>query len=340
MSNNGNNGHLAFRPLQDISSAGDLDAWIIPGVLARGLSMISGPPKAGKSWFVGALAGAVADAVPYGHCLPARITGRVLLLSGENSPAVVKDRQMRLYHPLVVDESDLLVCVNPGSLRLPDEHERLREAIAAWRPELVVLDPIRRFYVGKESDNDEVGELTRWFLGVCAEFNTSIVYVHHTRFDGAKARGATDWDAAPDCLLRCEAAGGDDETCKLSVYGEARNTEPPTPHAFYVPLDGTKGPLGQCIEVDPDEYRHLREMWAHFGLEFAGPLTVRLSPHAERLHGQMMAHGGTLALGEIEVLSSLAANVLTPMLSKLVAAGYVLRAGTGDAARWTARSVR
>ena len=157
-------------------------AYILPSLIAEGLSILAGKPKIGKSWFALELAIAVAGGRT---CLGDREpkTGDVLYAALEDNPRRLQRRIDKLLSPVSGDW--------PLRLTLATQWRRLDEGgvedIAEWadevaEPRLVILDTLAgvrpiRSTTGYSDDYETLTALHR----LANERGIAILVLHHTR---------------------------------------------------------------------------------------------------------------------------------------------------------------
>ena len=151
-------------------------AWTVEGLLpAGGLSLLSAKPKVGKS----TLARSIAVAVAQGAAVLDRGTmaGTVLYLALEEKRATVR-RHLDALGARHVD------ALKVYADRVPMEEEPvawLRRAIERYKPSLVVIDPVGRFFVGVKDLNAyaEVTRATTPLVALAHETGTHLLCIHH-----------------------------------------------------------------------------------------------------------------------------------------------------------------
>ena len=136
--------------LKDAPS-GNRPKWLVePLWLNQAVGIIGGAPKSCKSWLCLDLAISVASGTDSLGRFPTRTPGPVLVYLAEDSALDVKDRINGICQSrnLNLAETSLYIVTAP-SLRLDTaaDQERLRIAIKALKPRLVVLDQIGRAHV-------------------------------------------------------------------------------------------------------------------------------------------------------------------------------------------------
>jgi len=223
----------------DYTEAVDLVNDILP---ANGRAVVSAAAKTGKTWFVLALALALAagkDALGF----RVRQAARVLYFNAELTAKNLQNRLRLLLGAFAVPEAALrehLVFCHERTLKLTgDRHgEAIRTEVAEYKPALVVFDPLYKFNTGSE---DKVQDMTRFFDpldSLIADFGCSVLLVHHhgkSRGEGLATaahmnRGSStiaDW---PDSLLTMTPEDGAEGIVKCTFT--LRNAEEPPPAAF------------------------------------------------------------------------------------------------------------
>lgn len=159
--------------------------WAIQGLLPQGVSILSGDPKAGKSWLTLQMAVAITAGVPLWPGRQPETQGEVLLLALEDVERRLQSRTSKLLPRFGLSEL-------PTGLHATINCHRA-EAGVAWLREwleqhpdcrLVVVDTIAAFRqsdLGKRSayaDDYAVGEM---FKSLARDFNCAIVLVMHNR---------------------------------------------------------------------------------------------------------------------------------------------------------------
>jgi RecA-family ATPase len=180
---------------QILTAAWTEPAWVIPGLLPVGLTILAGRPKVGKSWLALQVALAVASG---GRILGQRAEqGPVLYLALEDSPRRLKQRMVRQgwtpglpadFMPLGQFTGQIGDLRGGGGERLAAQIERL-----GYR--LVVIDTLSRSCPGAQSDAEQ---MTRALepLQEMAHLKNCVVFMsdHHRKTSGA------DLDAVSDIL--------------------------------------------------------------------------------------------------------------------------------------------
>lgn len=198
--------------------AADLDAsaaqlpWLVDALWARaGVGILGGAPKCCKSWLGLDLALSVASHTPCLDTFAVRDPGVALIYLAEDAAAVVKQRLLGLCAHRGIDlGAQPLHVITAPSLRLDLERDqrRLRDAMRALRPRLLVLDPFVRLHRVDENDAGQVAGLLGYLRALQRELDAAVLVVHHARkgpssghAPGQSLRGSGDLHAWGDSNL-------------------------------------------------------------------------------------------------------------------------------------------
>jgi RecA-family ATPase len=153
--------------------------WAIPGLIPEGLTLLAGPPKAGKSWLAHQCVLAVASG---GIVLDDRKAkqGNVLYVTLEESEGLVQERMRELLNGASVPDFDIAY----EWPRMPDAIDELDNYLSERPTRLVVIDMLVEIVPpnhGKAGPNYHqdyaIGTPLR---RLAHDHNTSIVVIHHT----------------------------------------------------------------------------------------------------------------------------------------------------------------
>ena len=247
------------------------------GVLPKGgLALMAGAFKSGKT----ILALQVARAVVQGSGVLNFATepGRVLLLSGEGGPQLLRERLERMTGDDRTGLDDLLLWW-PVESRLDIAEEESLTALAEYctgqKIDLLIIDPLIRFNSLDENSTLEMGRFVRGLAELRQKTGTAVLLVHHTRKPGkgssggaAEARGSTVLHGEADSLLMLQSrrASGD-----FTLQFELRWAEEPP--ALRLKLD--PGTLLFEVAGELEGNRKLSAKKLYDLLRETGPSTVR-----------------------------------------------------------------
>ncbi len=217
----------------DLAQDAPPQRWLIESLWAeRGVGILGGEPKCGKSLLALDLAVAVASGTPSLRRFAVQKRGRVLLYAAEDALPVVRERLEGLARAADVDLRSLaLYVITAPTLRLDTDtdRERLEETVAAAHPRLLVLDPFIRLHAVDENAAGEVAPLLGYLRRLERSYETAVLLVHHVRKGAGKLRtgqalrGSSELHAWGDSNLYLRRRG---DTLRLSVEHRAAASPP------------------------------------------------------------------------------------------------------------------
>lgn len=186
--------------------------WLIERLWsAAAVGIVSGPPKALKTWTALEMAISVSTGVPCLSTFPVHRTGPVLLYAAEEPMPALHGRLQALAqdHELQLDQVDIRV-IAADALRLDRlaDRERLTATVEFHRPVLLILDPLIRLHGLDENQSGPMAELLGYFRTLQRKTGTAITIVHHSKKQttsssapGQSLRGSSDLYAFVDSLV-------------------------------------------------------------------------------------------------------------------------------------------
>jgi len=154
--------------------------WLVEGVIpARGLVVLAGRPKSGKSWLALDLALSVAGGA---DCLgrPTGGKGTTIYLALEDTDARIKERS-----EIIGVSPDNAFIATSWAAADQGGYEELREMVRELRPKLVIVDTLSSFKAGSavlRKPQFEIDyEQARKLKDIADEHNCCVLVVHHTR---------------------------------------------------------------------------------------------------------------------------------------------------------------
>jgi len=196
--------------------------WLVDGVLpARGLVVLAGRPKSGKSWLALDLALSVAAGA---DCLgrPTGTTGATIYLALEDSPARIKERS-----DIIGLSSDNAYIATSWWAADQGGFEELQEMVRELRPKLIIIDTLSAFKAGSavvRKPQFEIDyEQARKLKTIADENSCCVLVVHHTRKADADdvfdtVSGTLGLNAVADTIAILQHSRGSDSG-KLHVTG-------------------------------------------------------------------------------------------------------------------------
>jgi len=217
--------------------------WLVESLWsASGVGIVSGHPKALKTWFATELALAVAsgkDAL--GH-FPVRLKGTALVYAAEDDLPAMRTRFEAVADArgVALKETPIYLIDMPAlHLDDHDQLERLQRTVAALRPRLLVLDPFIRVANIDENSAQEVSAVLGSLRALQREHDVAVLLVHHMRKSpsahlGQQVRGSSDFAAWTDSAVYLVRQGPDD----LVLSVEHRSAPAPSPLRIRLETDG------------------------------------------------------------------------------------------------------
>ena len=197
-----------------VSRANDLDirhpekAWLIESMWAYGaVGIIGGPPKCCKSWLGLDMALSVASGSPCLGQFAVKRPGPALIFLAEDALPAIRARIEALctHRQIPIESLDLYV-ITASSLRLDltQDQKRLKATVEAFKPRLLLLDPLVRLHRLDENSAADISNLLGFIREMQRSYDTAIVLVHHLSKrhyaqPGQALRGSSDLHAFGDC---------------------------------------------------------------------------------------------------------------------------------------------
>ena len=182
-------------------------AWLIESMWASSaVGIIGGSPKCCKSWLGLDMALSVASGSPCLGQFPVKRKGPALIFLAEDALSAVRARIEALctHRQIPIESLDLYV-ITASSLRLDliKDQQRLKATLAAFKPRLLLLDPLVRLHRLDENSATDISSLLGFFREMQRFFDTAIVLVHHLSKKhyaqpGQALRGSSDLHAFGD----------------------------------------------------------------------------------------------------------------------------------------------
>lgn len=164
--------------------------WIIPGLRAGQVALVTAPGGTGKSYLLLEIAMSVASGTTLLPGLEAKTAGKVCLLNFEDDSFDIQQRGnaiLRHFTNLNPSEENLYVASMSGqTLSLLDSRGEISGDDVLWLKEqcrdmrLVVLDPLSHLHTADENSASQMSKLVQVLKGIGQETGTGIIIAHHT----------------------------------------------------------------------------------------------------------------------------------------------------------------
>lgn len=181
--------------------------WLIESMwFAGGVGLLGGHAKVCKTYLAAEISLAVASGLPALGKLPTNQGGPVLFYGAEDALPMLTHRFDGLARARGISLSDLpIYLLDVPVLRLErhEDQQRLRAAIEALSPRLLVLDPLVRIARIDENSSADVSALLGALRAIQRDYDLAVLLVHHARkspaaHPGHALRGSTDLTAWSD----------------------------------------------------------------------------------------------------------------------------------------------
>lgn len=148
------------------------------------VGIISGQPGSCKTWFSLELLCSIAAGIKAFGAYQA-VKGRVLAFNAEDDPSRITKHRVRGFcnaHKIQLEDLDFHL-INIPSMDLADPlvQQRLTETIEKYRPDFIVLDPLRDIHSLNEDNSSEMSPMLRFLRKLNRKFHCSILLVCHDK---------------------------------------------------------------------------------------------------------------------------------------------------------------
>lgn len=257
---------LAPVPFDQISLA-TASQYLVKGLIPReGLSVVWGPPKCGKSFWVFDLMIHVALGREYRGRRIAQGPNVYVACEGAHGFRA-RIEAFRQRH-LAEQASDVPFYLVPAAVDLVAEVDELIMSINAVmveiKPVAVVLDTLNRSLKGSESSNEDMAAYIKATDKVREAFNCAVVIIHHCGHDDRRLRGHSSLPAAADAELsvKRDDAGTITSTVELMKDGPEGEQEFSRLQPVEVGIDDDGDPITSCVVVPAEVSQSKGRTWA------------------------------------------------------------------------------
>lgn len=243
-------GSYHFKPLDLTLEPGPVD-WLVEGLIAKGdVVMLLGEPNSGKSMIAQSIASAVVrqDEVLWQTYLVKPGTAKVIYVDEEN-PTDVVYRRLKSFG--VQGYEDRIRYLFHQGVRLDRNADALYDEVAAFRPDLLVLDSLVRLHSKDENSSSDMAVLYNDAIKpIARELGTTVLLLHHSsKTDSTssykRGRGSGELTASPDVGLDIRVLG--DNRFNLVTY-KTRRAAKAGGTAFAIVEDN------HGLRIKPDDY--------------------------------------------------------------------------------------
>jgi hypothetical protein len=260
-------------------------AYLVKGIIPReGLTVVWGPPKCGKSFFVFDLLMHVALDWSYRGRKVTKAPVVYVACEGERGLGA-RIAAYRRKHS--VDEADFFLVTT--RLDLVGERNELIGAIRAQigdvDPGAIAIDTLNRSIAGSESSDEDMGNYVKAADAVREAFKCVVIVVHHCGLDDKRPRGHTSLTGAADAQIAVKRDGDELVTAIVEYMkdGAAGDAISFRLQQVAVGTDEDGDPITSCVVVPSDDTPETR-----------GPkLTATERRCLDALNNALVDHGET-----------------------------------------------
>jgi hypothetical protein len=231
--------------------------YLVKGIIPRhGLTVVWGPPKCGKSFWVFDLVMHVALDWKYRE---RRVQhGPVVYCAFEGAEGFKARAEAFRQRHLAEDHGEIDFHMIGARANLVTDHSELIGAIRTQlqgSPVAVVLDTLNRSLQGSESDDKDMTAYIKAADAIREAFGCAVVIVHHCGVEGTRPRGHTSLTGAVDAQLavKRDAAGNVLVTVEWMKDGPEGDTIASKLESLDVGMDDDGETITSCVVI-PAEY--------------------------------------------------------------------------------------
>jgi hypothetical protein len=195
--------HIKLVPFDEIKM-GTRRRYLIRHIIPRvGLSVVWGPPKSGKSFWVFDVVMHVALGWEYrGHRVH---QGPVIYCAFEGQTGIEARVEAWRQRFLSEHQNPVPFYLQPVTINLVRDHPALialiRTTFGEVWPVAIVLDTLNRSLHGSESSDEDMTAYVRAADAIREAFQCSVIVIHHCGIEGTRPRGHTSLTGAADVQL-------------------------------------------------------------------------------------------------------------------------------------------
>ncbi len=231
--------------------------YAVKGLLPRrGLAVVWGPPKCGKSFFVSDLVLHVALGWRYrGRRVQ---QGSVVYCALEGADGFRARLEAFRRHKLAADIDPVPFYLCPTPLDLVADHRQfiatIRQFLTDTSPAVIVIDTVNRSLAGSESDDRDMSNYIKAADFLRDTFKCLVLVVHHSGVDASRPRGHTSLAGAVDAQIavKKDVVGGISATVEFMKDGPEGAQVASLLVSVQVGVDDDGDPITSCI-VEPAE---------------------------------------------------------------------------------------
>jgi hypothetical protein len=198
--------------------------YLVAGILpAKGVVLVYGAPKCGKSFWTFDLAMSVARSATYrGNRVQGGAVAYLAAEGGGGFPKRVEAYRQKHNCPA---DTPFFLCTARADLiaDAPDLIASVKAQLGGARPALVVVDTINRTFVGNENDARDMARYLAAAASIEDAFACAVILIHHSGLVARRPRGSTSLPAGVETQISVERDAAENviATVQLAKDGES-----------------------------------------------------------------------------------------------------------------------
>ena len=150
-------------------------------VYDKSITLISGPAKIGKTFWVMQLMAALATGRPFLDKFGVETPGTSLHFTAELPKDHYDERWLKHFEALYSSAQENIAFCSEKAISIHNDYEAIVELIALRKPRLVIIDPWVRYNEADENDSTEMRNALLHLDRLIERFGVSFVIVHHSK---------------------------------------------------------------------------------------------------------------------------------------------------------------
>ncbi|HEX3496734.1 MAG TPA: AAA family ATPase [Methylocella sp.] len=231
---------------------------LVKGILPRrGLAIIWGPPKCGKSFWLFDILMHVAMGWEYRDRKV--VQGAVVYCALEGADGFRKRVEaFRQKHFLADYAGEIPFYLMTTQLSLFADHEALiaaiRQKLGDVKPVAVAIDTLNRSIAGSESSDEDMGNFIKGAAAIEAAFECLVPVIHHCGHEGTRPRGFSGLLGANNAQIAVTKAESGIITCEVEMMKDGTEGEKVTSRLMVMELglDDGNDMITSCVVVSAD----------------------------------------------------------------------------------------
>ncbi len=232
-------------------------AYLVKGLVPRvGLTVVWGPPKCGKSFFVFDLVMHVALGWEYrgkrvrqGHVVYCALEGAEGFRGRVEAFRLTRLAETSVEVPFHLMASPMTLVADHAALVAS-----IRDTLGAVSPSVVVIDTLNRSLAGSESDDRDMAAYVKAADAIRDAFKCAVIIVHHCGHDASRPRGHSSLMGAVDAQISVKRDATDNIVASVDLMKDGAQGDEIASQleVVEVGIDDNGDPITSCV-IDPVE---------------------------------------------------------------------------------------